>query len=120
MKEIIKIPEIKLDWSKYHTLDKIKEIDIPKSAGVYRVKYNDEIIHIGKASSLRRRVKYEFVNGDGENHSAKKRILKEGKINLKEIEIQWALTDWPNSVEEYLHKKFKEEKGKLPKYTKAT
>ncbi len=29
------------------------------------------------------------------------------KVNLQNLKIQWAETDWPNSVEEYLHKEFK-------------
>ena len=119
MKEKVIIPEIVLKWSDYYTFNEIKKIKIPKYPGVYRVKYKDEIIHIRKASSLRRRVKYEFVNGDGISHSAKKRIL-EDKLDLDKIEIQWAETEWQSTVEEYLHKQYKKEYGSLPKYTKIT
>ena len=94
-------------------------MNISNYPGVYRVKYKDELIHIGKASSLRRRVKYEFVNGDGSNHSAKNRILKDN-LDFDKIKIQWAETEWQSTAEEYLHKKYKKKYGCLPKYTKIT
>ncbi len=46
-------------------------------------------------------------------------IGKDGVI-FNNLKVKWAVTDWPNSVEEYLHKKYKEKHGKLPKYTKVT
>ena len=125
MNEIIKIPEITLEWSEIYSYDEIKKhvrdggVNIPKRSGVYKIlDENGEILHIGRASNLRNRIKQGFVKGKT-LHSTRKRMLENG-VDFKKLKIQWALTDWPNSVEEYLHKKFKEEKGKLPKFTKVT
>ncbi len=121
MKEIIKIPEIVLNWSKLYSFEDIKNrgVNIPNQSGVYKVlDENNEILHIGRASNLRNRIKQGFIKGKIP-HSTRKRMLEDG-IDFKKLKIQWALTSWPNSAEEYLHKQFKEEKGKLPKYTKVT
>ncbi|WP_456471041.1 hypothetical protein [Caminibacter sp.] len=74
-------------------------------------------MHIGRASNLRMRVKQGLVKGKTP-HSTRKRMLKDGVI-FNNLKVKWAVTDWPNSVEEYLHKKYKEKHGKLPKYTKV-
>ena len=125
MKEIIKIPKICLNWSELFCFEDIKKhvrdggINVPNKPGVYKVlDENDEILHIGRASNLRQRIKQGFVKGKTP-HSTRSRMLNEG-IDLKKLKIQWAITYWPNSVEEYLHKKFKKAKKKLPKYTKVT
>ena len=125
MKEVIKIPEIELNWSDLYSFEEIEKnikdggVNVPDASGVYKVlDENNEIIHIGRASNLRNRVKQGFVRGKTP-HSTRERMLKEG-VNLKKLKIQWAVTDWPNSAEEYLHKEFKKNYKRLPKYTKVT
>ena len=125
MLETIIIPEIKLNWSNLYKFKEIQKnvrdggINLPNTSGVYKVlDENNEIIHIGRASNLRSRVKQGFVKGNNK-HSTRKRIIENG-IDLTKLKIQWAVTEWPNSVEEYLHKEFKRKYGKLPKYTKVT
>ena len=125
MEEIIKFPEIKLKWSKLYDFNDIEKniknsgVNVPAVPGVYKViDEKGEILHIGKASNLRNRIKQAFVKGNSP-HSTRKRMLDNG-IDLKKLKIQWAVTDYPSSVEEYLHKKYKEKFGKLPKFTKVT
>ena len=125
MKEILKIPEIVLNWSQLYSFEDIKKhakeggVNIPNQSGVYKVlNENNEILHIGRASNLRHRIKQGFVKGKTP-HSTRDRMLNEG-VDFKKLKIQWAITDWPNSAEEYLHKKFKKEYGHLPKFTKVT
>ena len=125
MKQIIEIPKIILEWSSWYKFEDIKKnvrdggVNLPDESGVYQViDKNGEIIHIGRASNLRMRVKQGFVKGKTP-HSTRKRIIENG-INLNELKIQWAVTDYPNTIEELLHKKFKKEYGKLPKFTKVT
>ena len=125
MKEVIQIPEIILNWSDWYKFEDVRKnvkeggINVPNMPGVYKIMdENGEIIHIGRTSNLRQRVKQGFVKGKS-SHSTRERIIKDN-INLNELKIQWAITDYPNTVEEFLHKKFKKKYGKLPKYTKIT
>ena len=125
MIEEVKIPTITLLWSDVYKFEEIKKnvkdggINVPDKPGVYQViDENGEIFHIGRASSLRRRVKQGFVKGKNK-HSTRKRMLENG-IDLNKLKIQWAVTEWPNCVEEFLHKKFKEKYKRLPKFTKVT
>ena len=125
MEKEIKIPAIKLHWSDKYFVDELKKdargegVSVPNNPGVYEVTdENGEILHIGRASNLRMRVKQGFVKGKTP-HSTRKRMLEDG-VNFNNLKVRWAVTDWPNSAEEYLHKEYKKRFGTLPKYTKAT
>jgi hypothetical protein len=83
-KEIIKIPQIILQWSKWYPWKDVEkgarksEIKIPnKKPGVYEVKYkcDDKRLTIGKASDLRMRIRQGLVKGKIP-HSAGKKIRK--------------------------------------------
>ena len=125
-KEIIKIPEITLEWSEWCPWDDIKKdtrsggIEIPnKTPGVYEVKYKDkdERLTIGKASDLRMRIRQGLVKGKTP-HSAGKRIRQ--NEDTAKIIIRWAITDRPAAVEEELHRKHREKFCRLPKYVEHT
>ncbi|MEO1927153.1 MAG: GIY-YIG nuclease family protein [Nautiliaceae bacterium] len=125
MEKIIEIPIIKLEWSKWYNFSEIEKdarqngINVSNKSGVYEViNENGEILHIGRASNLRMRVKQGLVK-DKTPHSTRKRMLEDG-VNFNNLKVRWAVTDWPNSVEEFLHKKYKKKYGTLPKYTKVT
>jgi len=125
MKRKIYLPVIELEWSDCYSFNELLKnarsggIKVPNEPGVYEVIGKDgEVLHIGRASNLRMRVKQGLVKGKTP-HSTRKRMLKDGVI-FNNLKVKWAVTDWPNSVEEYLHKKYKEKHGKLPKYTKVT
>ncbi len=121
----IKIPTIRLHWSDFYSFDELLKdarsdgIKVPNESGVYEViNESGEILHIGRASNLRMRVKQGLVKGKTP-HSTRKRMLEDG-VNFDDLKVRWAVTDWPNSVEEFLHKEYKKRYGTLPKYTKAT
>ena len=124
-KEIIKIPEITLEWSEWYSWNKIKEnarktgIKVPEKPGVYEVKYRDENerLTIGKSKNLRRRIKQQLLKG--KNHSEGKKIIKNNE-DVSKIVIRWAITDRPATVEEELHRRHRKKFGKLPKYVKHT
>ena len=125
MKETIKIPEIILNWRELCLFEEIAKnvkeggINVPNKPGVYKVlDEKNETIQIGRSSNVRNRVKQGFVKGKT-SHSTRKRMLNK-KVNLQNLKIQWAETEWPNSVEEYLHKEFKKNYKRLPKFTKVT
>jgi len=121
----IKIPIIKLNWSEYYSFNELLKdarkdgISVPNKPGVYEViDENGNVLHIGRASNLRSRVKQHLVKGKGK-HSTRKRMLEDG-VNFNNLKVRWAVTNWPNSAEEFLHKEFKKKYGCLPKYTKVT
>jgi len=124
-KEIIKIPEITLEWSEWYPWNKIKEnarktgIKVPEKPGVYEVKYRDknERLTIGKSKNLRRRIKQQLLKG--KNHSEGKKIIKNNE-DVSKIVIRWAITDRPATVEEALHRRHRKKFGKLPKYVEHT
>lgn len=125
-KEIIRIPEITLEWSDWYSWnDIIKDarkggIMMPnKKSGVYEVKYKDadKRLTIGKASDLRKRIRQGLVKGNTP-HSAGKKIRKEE--DTSNIVIRWAITDRPGAAEEELHRRHKEKFGELPKYVEHT
>jgi len=98
-KDIIKIPEIILDWSEWYSWDDIKNgnVKIPEEPGVYEVKYKDaeELLTIGKSSNLRRRVQQGLVKGQIP-HSAGKSIR--ANEDTSKIVIRWAKTERPKAV----------------------
>ena len=100
-KEIIKIPQIILQWSKWYPWKDVEkgarksEIKIPnKKPGVYEVKYkcDDKRLTIGKASDLRMRIRQGLVKGKIP-HSAGKKIRKNEETS--KIVIRWTITDRP-------------------------
>jgi excinuclease UvrABC nuclease subunit len=125
MKEIVKLPQIKLNWSRWYSFDELREdarkskIKIPDLSGVYEVRdKSGNVLHIGRASNLRHRIRQALVKGKSK-HSTRERMLKDN-IDFKNLKIRWARTDYPNAVEEYLHKKHKKIFNSLPKYSKVT
>jgi excinuclease UvrABC nuclease subunit len=123
--EVVSLPKIKLNWSDWYSVDALKEderkskIKIPNHSGVYEVRDEFEnILHIGRASNLRHRIRQALVKGKSK-HSTRERMLKD-KVDFKKLKIRWAKTEYPNAVEEYLHKKHKKIFGVLPKYSKVT
>jgi len=126
VKEIIKIPEITLEWSDWYPWNEIKKdarssgIRIPnKTPGVYEVKYKNknERLTIGRTLNLRMRIRQGLVKGKTP-HSAGEKIRQ--KEDTSKIVIRWAITDRPAAVEEELHRRHKEKFGKLPKYVEHT
>jgi excinuclease UvrABC nuclease subunit len=125
-KDIIRIPEIVLEWSSWYLWEKLKTdvrtgvgIKIPKEPGVYEVRLNDnsERLTIGKARNLQMRIRQGLVKGQVP-HSAGKRIRE--NENPTEIFVRWAVTDRPSAVEEELHRQYQDQFGQLPKYTVHT
>jgi excinuclease UvrABC nuclease subunit len=120
-KQIIKIPEIILEWSEWYPWENIKNgiIKVPAQPGVYEAKYidTDEKLTIGKASNLKMRVQQGLVKGKIP-HSAGEKIRSNEDVS--KIVVRLATTDRPSAVEEELHKQYKEKFGKLPKYVDHT
>ncbi|MCY3542929.1 MAG: hypothetical protein OXH22_02645 [Chloroflexi bacterium] len=126
----IHIEPIVLDWSEWHCWDDVARLvkdggaNVPHKSGVYEVRLEseDKRLTIGKASSLRMRVKQHLIKESG-THSAGRRIrgdIKGRKLSASDIRIRWAATDRPAAVEEELHMRYKGKFGELPKYTKNT
>jgi len=121
--EIIKIPEIKLEWSEWIPWNHLKKdarksgvIKVPNGMpGIYEAKYMNEEkrLTIGKASNLRYRVKQGLVKGKTMHSSGDK--IRDSE-NTSQIVVRWAITDRPAAVEEELHKKHKKKFGALPQY----
>ncbi len=124
--EIVTILPITLSWSEWTPWSRFA-VDVrleggaslPSTPGVYEVKYadSDEWLHIGRASDLYRRVMGGLVKGVLP-HSTGKRIR--AIEDLSGLVIRWAVTDRPAAVEEELHRRYRAERGKLPKHTKVT
>ena len=119
MNQIIRLPVIELNWSDFTPVGTVKNSDLPAKAGVYEViNEKSETLHIGRASNLKARVMQAFIK-DNSPHSTRERMVKNG-VDINKLKIRWAQTDWPNAVEEYLHKEYKRKHSSLPKYTKNT
>ena len=126
----IHIEPIVLDWSEWHCWDDVARlvkdggVNVPHKSGVYEVRLEseDRRLTIGKAGSLRMRVKQHLIKESG-THSAGRRIradIKGRKLSVSDVRIRWAVTDRPAAVEEELHMRYKGKFGELPKYTKNT
>ncbi|MEO1958746.1 MAG: GIY-YIG nuclease family protein [Nautiliaceae bacterium] len=116
----IKIPTIKLHWIDFYSFDELLKdarsdgIKVLNKPGMYEVRdENEEILNIGRASNPRMRVKQGFVKGKTPC-STRNRMLKSG-VNFDTLKVRWAVTDWPNSCEEFLHKEYKKKYRTLPK-----
>jgi len=126
-KEIIKIPEIVLNWSDWYNWNEFKldsrsgkGVKVPnKVPGVYEAKLDGdtEYLTIGKSSDLRFRIKQGLVKGKIP-HSAGEKI-RQKEITTK-IFVRWAKTDRPSAVEEELHRQYRRKFGRLPKYVDHT
>jgi hypothetical protein len=75
------------------------------------------MLHIGKASDLRMRIRQGLVKG-AVPHSTGKRIHQEEDVSR--LVIRWAVTERPGAAEEELHCLYRREFGRLPKYTLRT
>ncbi len=126
-REEIVIPLIVLDWTEWVAwsdlgLDARSDPAagrVPHTPGVYEVKYRDreERLTIGKAASLRMRVKQALVKGKA-GHPAGEKIR--AKEDTTQIVVRWAATKRPAAVEEELHLQHVARFGRLPKYTYFT
>jgi len=126
--ETITIPAQRIVWSDWTawqrlTLDARTDpegVTPPNMPGVYEVrrKGEEERLTIGRTAYLRARIKRGLVKGKSP-HSTGRRIRRSGE-ETRRLEVRWAQTDWPAAVEEALHKRYFEEFGKLPVYTKNT
>ncbi len=89
--------------------------------GVYEVKYADHEgavrLHIGRTGNLRMRIRQGLVKG-ATAHSTGKRIRQEEDVSR--LVIRWAVTERPGAAEEELHRLYRQEHGRLPKYTLQT
>jgi hypothetical protein len=126
--QTIVIPPVVLRWSAWHSWNTIAAdarttggISIPHEPGIYEARHADvytgERLQIGRASSLRFRVKGGLVKG-GVPHSAGRSIR--ANEDVTGIVIRWAVTDRPAAVEEEVHKQYHRAFGILPMYTKHT
>ncbi|RKY19588.1 MAG: hypothetical protein DRP63_00350 [Planctomycetota bacterium] len=120
--QVIKIPEIQLYWSDWLPWHKIERharlggVSPPDSPGVYMVKTSGgEILHIGRASNLRRRVKEGLIKGKTP-HSTGRRIREE--FDTTNLFIRWAETVRPAAVEEHLLIDYKRRHSRLPRCVK--
>jgi len=119
----IKIPTISLMWSEWIPWGEVPSLDInelPHKSGVYEVTNNlntKKRLTIGKSNKLRRRVLFALVNGTAK-HSSGIRIRE--NEDAEKLHVRWALTNHPNTCEEYLHLAYKGVYGILPKYTIIT
>jgi hypothetical protein len=125
----LEIGTIILDWSPWIPWRDVlidnrggAGVSIPNQiAGVYEVRYVDhqsaERLHIGKAGDLRMRIRQGLVKGAA-LHSAGKRIRQEEDVSR--LVIRWAVTERPGAAEEELHSLYRQEFGRLPKYTLRT
>ncbi len=130
MEEIIKIPNINLNWSEWYKWNDLKldarvntynRIHVPnKQSGVYEAKYEDvsERLTIGRASNLCSRIKQGLVKGNIP-HSAGER-MRSDIDDFSKVVVRWAITDRPPMIEKELHKKHRQKYGKLPKYVLRT
>jgi excinuclease UvrABC nuclease subunit len=125
VQQIISLPDITLVWSDWTPWPQIalpaaeSGLSIPDQPGVYEVKtiHSEERLTIGKASSLRRRVRIHLVRGTGKHSTGKRIRAAEDPTNLL---VRWAVTDRPAAVEEELHRLYLEANGKQPVYTRST
>ena len=124
--EVIIIPAIQLQWSRWTAWNELKlsarsmgRVRLPHEPGVYEVKYADaeERLTIGKASSLRMRIKQGLVKGNGPHSTG---ITIRATEDVSRIVVRWAETDRPAAVEEELHQRYKARFGTYPKHTKHT
>lgn len=123
--QIIPFSPITLIWSEWVSWinlalpERQTGISLPDEPGVYEVKtiHSDERLTIGKATSLRRRVRIHLVRGMGKHSTGKRIRANEDPENLL---VRWAITAQPAAVEEELHRLYRESNGKLPKYTLST
>lgn len=78
-------------------------VNVPDDPGVYEVIIDgkEERLTIGKAASLRMRVKQGMVKGNAP-HSSGERIRRSEDTSI--IKIRWAKTDRPVAAEEELHR----------------
>lgn len=125
----LEIGTIILDWSLWtpwqHLLPDNRGgagVSIPNHIpGVYEVRYADHLaaerLHIGRASDLRMRIRQGLVKG-AVPHSTGKRIRQEEDVSR--LVIRWAVTERPGAAEEELHRLYREEFRRLPKYTLRT
>lgn len=122
--QIIPFSPIPLIWSEWVPWIKVAlparqtGISLPDEPGVYEVKtiHSEELLTIGKATSLRRRVRIHLVRGTGK-HSTGKRIR--ANENPEDLLVRWAVTARPAAVEEELHRLYKKAYGQLPIYSRS-
>ena len=127
--QTIEIPYISLTWSCWTPWSKVGQrvyeggANVPDAPGIYEVKLKsqDERLTIGRATSLRRRVKQNLAKG--KCHPAGEKIaqdLASGILDTGDVIVRWAKTDRPAATEEALHKRHIHLFGDFPTYTEAT
>ena len=121
--DVLQIPPILLEWGWWKWWDDLREdsrsgegVAVPPVPGVYEVAIHsqEQRLYIGKASSLRARVKQALVNGTF-RHRAGRKI--EASEDVSRVVVRWAGTDRPAAAEEELHRRHVERFGALPKYS---
>lgn len=125
--DVIDIPTIRLEWSPWFQWQDLvtdargtNGIRVPnKIPGVYEVRRiaSDIRLTIGSASDLRFRVKQGLVRGRTAHSSG---IRIRANEDVSQLVVRWACTDWPKASEEALHKRHRDEFGRLPIYTAVT
>jgi hypothetical protein len=76
-----------------------------------------ERLHIGRTGNLRMRIRQGLVKG-ATPHSTGKRIRQEEEVSR--LVVRWAVTERPAAGEEELHRLYRQQFGRLPKYTLLT
>jgi hypothetical protein len=121
--QMIIIPPFCLEWSEWYPWNKYKidvrkgGIRVPKSSGVYEVKYinSEERLTIGKTgNNLDHRIRASLVKGNY-SHSSGERIR--AAEDVSQLLVRWACTERPAAAEEELHNRYRIDNGHLPKYT---
>jgi excinuclease UvrABC nuclease subunit len=114
---VLRIPEIVLKWSPWvawNAVGKPEGLSIPTRPGVYEVRHvgaDQERLHIGKTTSLRRRIRRDMIGG---KHSTGRKMR--ATEDLSRLVVRWAETSRPACAEEALRRRYRVRFDRLPDY----
>jgi len=110
-------------WSAWQPWEQVATGLVPNDSGVYEIRQLEatERLMISRATNLRRRLKYELVEG-------RRSLRIDGKFraaeDLTQIEMRWAIASeyhapfiQPATIETELLRRYVAQFGELPKYT---
>jgi hypothetical protein len=122
--------EIAFEWSPWYPWNTIAGFKnhrargpIPAAAGVYEIRRGDadnpdERLYIGSSGNLRTRLYDDLMNDQGGRQATHKRqeLLEEVAGHTELLAIRWAITEEYRALEHYLHRHYRQQFGRLPKY----